>query len=93
MFTLSQIMFIVSLLGAVLLLFKVFSKIGAFAGNLFKISVWAMIGVLVLWGIYNQIGLRLGWWEPLSLDQFLYRIPIIGDLLRKLDEVLGSWGW
>jgi len=94
--SIQTILFILSLFGAVLALLKVAGFLAKFGTNIVKWGIYTMLGILILWGIYNQIGIHFGWWDPISLDQFIYKIPVIGDALKKLDDWLNQFslpGW
>ena len=44
------------------------SSAGLTAAKWFLICIGAL---LMIWGLYNTVGARLGLWKPLSLDQWL----------------------
>jgi len=59
------------------------SNAGLTATRWFLVCVGAL---LLIWGLYNTIGARLGLWKPLSLDQWL---KPISDAIERFFE----WLW
>jgi Na+(H+)/acetate symporter ActP len=76
----------VSILLLIVAIIGFISKLGGMALSLGK---WVLLGLLVLvmvWGLYNTLGARLGLWEPLSLDRWLK--PVTEPL-----NAAANWLW
>ncbi|NPA99687.1 MAG: hypothetical protein GXO43_09945 [Crenarchaeota archaeon] len=90
---LNTIFFLVSIVGAILTLLKIAGWLSKAGYNIVKWGAYTILGILVIWGLYNTIGVKLHLWDPISLDQFIYRIPVIGDALKRLDDWLNQFNF
>ena len=62
---------LIGVLMIIVTLIRFLGKLSDVGGSLVK---WLLIGLLCLvlvWALYNKIGVETGWWTPISLDKWL----------------------
>jgi len=77
---------VISVILALLTLAKWLGKLSQAGLTLTKWFLISTAGLVMVWGIYNVIGQRLGIWEPLSLDRWLQ--PLYSAM-----EKFAEWLW
>jgi len=90
---LETILMLITIISILLTLMKVLGSLAGAALSLTKWFLLSIIAVMIVWGLYNQVAVRTGWWTPISLDRFIepYLEPLTAAwngfktwLLRKL---------
>ena len=65
---------LVGIFSALIMLARIMGKIGSASGRLLTWLLYGILGLLIIWGIYNQVGKQFGLWEPISFDTYLQRL-------------------
>jgi len=76
----------ISILLIIIAIIGFLSKLGGAAYTLGKWFLLSLLILVMVWGLYNTIGSKLGLWQPLSLDQWLKPIT------EPLDAAV-NWLW
>jgi len=61
-------------ISVIMLLLTLASWLGKLSSAGLTVTKWFLISIgalLMLWGLYNTLGQRLGLWQPISLDAYL----------------------
>jgi len=77
---------VISVILALLTLAKWLGKLSQAGLTLTKWFLISVASLVMIWGIYNMLGQRLGLWEPISLDKWLQ--PLY-DAMERFAE----WMW
>ena len=75
----------ISIMIIIITLLKYMLKLGSVGASLLK---WLLIGLLCLvlvWALYNKIGVETGWWKPISLDEYFKPLT---DLLNRIWDMI-----
>ena len=76
---------VISVILALLTLAKWLGQLSQAGLTLTKWFLISVAGLVMVWGIYNVIGQRLGIWSPISLDAYL---KPISDAIERFIEWL-----
>jgi hypothetical protein len=75
----------IGILMILITLLRYMLKLGDVGASLLK---WLLIGMLCLvliWALYNKVGVETGWWKPISLDEYFKPLT---DLLYRLWDMV-----